>query len=344
MKDKVEGFTNSYDGTRIYYRSEGKGFPLVISNGILCSTGYWVFLRPFFRNRCRVVTFDYRGHGRSELPRHPDNVTVGSFTQDLKAVMDELEIESAVLAGHSMGVQVILEFYRRYAKQTTGLIPILGTYGHPFQTFYGQQWTEKIMPPILRTGIKNADGIARIFKPLLGTPISVPLARLSGAIHWYLCPTDIMKEYFQQIATMDFRMGFRALLAMSQHSAEDVLETIKVPTLIVAGEKDPFTPPRLSEKMWRSIPNAELLTIPKGTHTALVENPLLMNLRMEVFLRDHFLSKGYQPLKALGTSLSPLTRKEVQKTGSGSTKRKRAEKTPTDRISGQPSLGKRPRG
>jgi pimeloyl-ACP methyl ester carboxylesterase len=260
---------------------------------------------------------------------------VGSFTQDLKAVIDKLGIQSAVLAGHSMGVQVILEFYRRYPDQTTGLIPILGTYGNPFQTFYGQQWTEKFKPPVLRVGINHANGIARIFKPLLGTPISVPLARLSGAIHWYLCPTDIMKDYFQQIASMDFRMGFRALLAMSQHSAEDVLETIRVPTLIIAGEKDPFTPPWLSEKMWRSIPNAELLIIPKGTHTALVENPLLMNLRMEVFLRDHFLSKGYQPLKALGASLSPLTRKEAQTTGAGLKKRNTNQKPPAGRVSTQ---------
>ena len=334
MKDKTEGFTRSYDGTRIYYCSEGKGFPLVICNGILCSTGYWTYLRPFFRNRCRVVTFDYRAHGRSELPRHPDNVTVGSFAQDLKAVMDALEIPSAVLAGHSMGVQVILEFYRRYPEQAKGLIPILGTYGHPFRTFYGQQWTEQVMPPVLRMGIKHADSIARVFKPLLGTPISVPLARLSGAVHWYLCPTDIMRDYFRQIATMDFRTGFRALLAMSQHSAEDVLPSIRVPTLIIAGENDPFTPPWLSEKMWRTIPRAELLTIPKGTHTALIENPLLMHLRMEVFLRDHFLSRGYQPLKALGTSLSPLKIKEGSVAKPASKNRKRVQNATSGRTGG----------
>jgi hypothetical protein len=47
------------------------------------------------------------------------------------------------------------------------------------------------------------------------------------------------------------------------------------------------------EKIWKSIPGAEHLVIPKGTHTALVENPLLMNLRIELFLRDHFHSEGF---------------------------------------------------
>ncbi len=322
MKESHEGFAQAYDGTKIYYRSEGKGFPLVVSNGILCSTGYWEYLRPFFRNRCQVVTWDYRGHGRSELPRHPANVTVGSYARDLKSVMDHLEIPRAVLVGHSMGVQVILEFYGRDPDRVLGLIPVLGTYGKPFQTFYGMQWPDKVFPTILRTGAKYANLIARLTKPLLRTRVPIPLARMSGAIHWQLCPAEIMKDYFLQISTMDFRMGFRALLAMSEHTAEDVLKRVRVPTLIVAGEKDPFTPPGVSEKMWRLIPDAEIITIPGGTHTALVENPLLMQLRMEVFLRDHFVAQGYRPLKTLGTSLTPLSRNE--KTGVPSRKKKAA--------------------
>jgi len=333
MQETTEGFAHAYDGTRIYYRSEGQGLPLVMSNGILCSTGYWVYLRPFFRNRCRVVTFDYRGHGKSELPRHRDNVTIGSFTEDLKAVLDALNLPKVVLVGHSMGVQVILEFYGRYRDRVMGLIPVLGTYGHPFRTFYGYAWPDRIAPPILRSGIKYSKPISKVFKPLLGTRLAIPLARLSGAIHWYLTPADIMKDYFQQIATMDFETAFRSLLAIADHTAEDVLRTIQVPTLIIAGEKDPFTPPWLSEKMWRTIPNAEMLTIPNGTHTALVENPHLMNLRIEVFLRDHFTSQGYQPLKALGTSVSPLTRRRrvLAKTAGkkGRTNQRKGEKRPS---------------
>jgi len=330
MQETTEGFARAYDGTRIYYRSEGKGFPLVLSNGILCSTGYWVYLRPFFRNRCQVVTFDYRGHGKSELPRHPDNVTIGSFTEDLKAVMDALDIPEAVLVGHSMGVQVILEFYRRYRERALGLIPVLGTYGNPFQTFYGYAWPDRVAPPVLRTGIKYSKAISRVFKPLLGTRLAIPLARMSGAIHWYLAPAGIMKDYFHQIATMDFQTSFRSLLAIANHTAEDVLRDIQVPTLIIAGEKDPFTPPWLSEKMWRTIPNAEMITIPNGTHTALIENPHLMNLRMEVFLRDHFRTRGYQPLKALGTSVSPLARKRGAKKGKGT--RKARAKQPSNQA------------
>jgi fermentation-respiration switch protein FrsA (DUF1100 family) len=93
---------------------------------------------------------------------------------------------------------------------------------------------------------------------------------------------------------------------MEEHAAEDVLETIRTPTLVIAGEDDRFTPLSVMEKMWRSIPSAEFLVIPRGTHTALVENPLLMNMRIELFLRDHFHERGYPVLKALGTHVQAM--------------------------------------
>ena len=309
MRELAEGYATSYDGTRIYYRSEGSGFPLVACNGILCSVGYWAYMRPFFRKRARMVVWDYRGHGSSEIPRHPSHMTIGAYCGDLKAVMDALSIEKTVLIGHSMGVQVILEFYRRYPERVMGLIPVCGTYGYPFTTFYDRPWTGKVLAPLLYSGEKHARLVERLLKPLLGTPVPIPLARATGSIHWYLCPREIMKDYFHHIATLDFATGFRAMQGMATHTAEDVLERVRVPTLIIAGEKDPFTPAWIAEKMWRTIPGAELLIIPQGTHTALVENPTLMHLRMEIFLRDHFQSQGYQVLRALGTRVHALTGK-----------------------------------
>ncbi len=303
MKNTVEGYTQSHDGTEIYYRSEGEGFPLVACNGIFCSTGYWSYLRPFFRDRCQVVTWDYRGHGKSALPSRPARHTMIDFAADLLAVMDALEIPKAVLIGHSMGVQLILEFYRRHAKRVMGLIPVLGTYGKPFSSFYGQAWLETVMPAFLRKGEKHAWLISKTLKPLMRSPLSVPMARMSGAIHWYLAPGDIMRDYFEQIAGMDLKFAFQAALAMDQHTCEDILDQIKVPTLIIAGENDPFTPPRQSEKMHSMIPNSEILMIHKGTHTALIEQPDLMHLRMEIFLRDHFRDRGYQPLLDLDAHL-----------------------------------------
>jgi len=318
MSARKEGVLSSYDGTSLQYCSEGEGLPLITCNGILCSLGYWVYFRPYFRRTCRVICWDYRGHGKSGLPADPSHVGIDSHCQDLKTIMDGLDIPKAVLVGHSMGVQVILEFYKNHPERVSGLLPICGTYGYPFRTFYGRPWMENIYPPIFTLGERHARDIERIFKPLLRTRLPVPIARLTRAIHWYLCPTEIMKDYFLQISRMDFECGFRSMMAMATHSAEEVLGGIKVPTLIIAGEKDLFTPVWVAEKMWRDIPGAELLVIPRGSHTALVENPSLMNLRVEVFLRDHFQQEGFVSKKGRSRTRTPA------RTSPKRTSRKRA--------------------
>jgi hypothetical protein len=168
------------------------------------------------------------------------------------------------------------------------------------------------MPAFLKQGEKHAWIVSKTLKPMMRSPLSVPLARMSGAINWYLAPAEVMREYFRQIATMDLKFAFQAALAMDQHTAEDVLETIRVPTLIIAGENDPFTPPRQSEKMQKKIAGSEILMIHKGTHTALIEQPDLMHLRMEIFFRDHFRDQGYQPLVDLDAHLFNRKMTEVK--------------------------------
>ncbi len=287
------GSVLSYDGTRIRFLAEGKGVPLVLCNGVLCSIGYWVHLRVFFKSRARLILWDYRGHGMSSPPRHPWNVTVGAHARDLLAVLDASGVETAVLAGHSMGVQVILEFYRRHPERVAGLIPICGTYGYPLRTFYGTPWSGRVLKPLLKRAERFSGPLGTVLKPLFLSPLAVPAARLSGAVHWYLCPGDAMKVYFQHLAAMDVATALRLVQAMVDHSAEDVLGSVAVPTLIAAGEQDPFTPVWVAEKMAEAIRGSELLVIPRGTHTALVEQPLLLNLRIELFLREHFRDLGY---------------------------------------------------
>jgi pimeloyl-ACP methyl ester carboxylesterase len=333
-------YVSSYDGTRIHYLDEGEGICLVPCNGVLCSTGYWAYFRNFFRNRCRVVVWDYRGHGRSELPTNLSRISIASYCHDLKSVLDRLGVHRAVLLGHSMGVQVILEFYRSHPERVAALIPICGTYAHASRTFYGMEWLGRAVPPVLRAAEKHAATLARVLKPLLRSRIPDPFARLTGAINWYLCPREIMKDYFRHLATLDFRVAARALQAMEDHDAEDVLGTIRVPTLVIAGEQDRMTPLWVMERMWQSIPGADFLVIPKGTHTALVENPLLMNLRIELFLRDHFIAKG-DPYSRVSGIPAQAPAAERQRNPSAS----RRMSTTTKRTDGGSSRGgARPRG
>src|SRR5262245_10119630 len=101
-----EGFATSADGTSIYYKSVGCGLPLVLCNGMWVSTFFWKYFENTFKREFQVITWDYRGHGRSEQPRDKNNVSVAALVEDCHAVCKELKLKKAVFIGHSLGTQV----------------------------------------------------------------------------------------------------------------------------------------------------------------------------------------------------------------------------------------------
>src|SRR5690606_30824998 len=94
---------------------------------------FWKYVVRYFAPTQQVVTWDYRGHNRSTpaREREPAAYTMEKNAQDLAAVMTDAGIDRAVLLGHSMGCQVILEFWRQFPERVAGLVPICGPYGKP---------------------------------------------------------------------------------------------------------------------------------------------------------------------------------------------------------------------
>jgi pimeloyl-ACP methyl ester carboxylesterase len=87
---------------------------------------------------------------------------------------------------------------------------------------------------------------------------------------------------------MDITIFFKMALESQAHSAEDVLPKVNVPTLIIIGENDIFTPKYVPLRMAEKIKNSEVLILPKGSHGGLVEHAELVCLRIEKFIKDHF--------------------------------------------------------
>ncbi len=102
-------------------------------------------------------------------------------------------------------------------------------------------------------------------------------------------PADMM-PYLQHMTHMDLPMFLRMLRAAGEHSAWDVLPDVKVPTLVIAGERDTFTPASLAREMARAIPGAELMMIERGSHVAAIERPVDVDNRIITFLKERVLA------------------------------------------------------
>ncbi len=280
-----ETWARTPDGQPLYIEDSGHGGPVVVCcNGIGVSTFFWKYLREHFGREGRVVTWDYRGHGRSPIADDLSAMTIAQMADDTVTVMDHLGIDEAILVGHSMGCQVILETWRRHPGRVQALVPVLGTYGKPARSFLGLPWFEDVFPIVQPWALRLAGPIGRIKEMLIRGRLAYEFARRTGLISPCMAKVEDMNAYFEHLRRLDMRMFLSLMSDMVVHDTGDILADIDVPTLIIGGERDLFTPLWLSREMQSRIPDSELLIIPDGSHAALIEQPVLINLALADFL------------------------------------------------------------
>ncbi|MBF5044022.1 alpha/beta fold hydrolase [Aggregicoccus sp. 17bor-14] len=279
------------DGTTLFYRVEGPeaddpGSPFVLCDGLGCDGFAWKHLAPFLAARHRVLRWHYRGHGRSSVPPDPTRVGMDFHCDDLARVMDAGGIERGLLFGHSMGVQVALEFHRRHPERVSGLVLMCGSYGNPLDTFHDSTYLKRAFPYI-RSAVERFPGpAAKVVHAVASSRLAARVA-LTFEVNGKVLTEDDMAPYFAHLACMDPVVFVRTLESLAAHTAEDHLPAVDVPTLVVGGEQDTFTPAWLSRRMAEAIPGAELFLLSGGTHTAPLEHPRAIEMRLERFLQEH---------------------------------------------------------
>ena len=285
--NSLEDYTESFDKTPISYQSAGKGnHPLVCCNGLGVGPFFWVYLQQYFARHQQVITWDYRGHGDSGLLDDINNYNLNALVQDAKSVVDAMHAKQSVLIGHSLGSQLILEFYRQYPKRVKALIICFGTDGRPMNTFYNMRLSRHLFEICYKIGQRFPSQSNWISRLLLQNPLSFYMGGLFKIMNTDMIDREKVDEYIDHLLDVDPIFFTRLLKSAQEHSAQDLLPEIRVPTLIIAGEDDRFTPLWISKKMHRLIPNSELFVIKKASHAALVEQPELINLRIDKFLQE----------------------------------------------------------
>lgn len=276
----------SFDGTPIAYRTAGEGLPLVLSPGVFTSYMFFHHFKDYFKDRCRVVLWDYRGHPESGVPVDTSSITLENCARDLVAVMDDAGIEAAVHVGFSMGVMTILELFRRARERVLGLVPINGPYSEGFGFLSRSRAIQDGVSELMGL-LSGRTWLVEWLRPVVVLPLNVHVAR-RVELNPTMDSADDMKLYFEYIAKMDWKAGFRALASMGRFDASEVLEEVDVPTLIIAGSKDTWIPRRIADAMHERIRGSELTVIPGGSHATPAENPEMINYRIDLWLRTHF--------------------------------------------------------
>ncbi len=285
--EKTAHATTGRDGTRLHWTELGSGSPaVVLSDGIGCAGFVWRYLEPELAKRHRVLHWNYRGHGKSATPRDPYRVMLDDCVEDLLAVLDAAGEQRAVLAGHSMGVQVALEAHRRAPDRVAALVLVCGAAGHPLDTFHGSS-ALKLAFPFARGAVEKHPTLARLlFRTVVPSDFAIELA-LAHEVNGARVDRADLTRYFADLSAIDPRLFVRMLASANETDSSDHLPDVDVPTLVLAGGRDTFTPVRLSEGLHHAIAGSELVIVPHGTHVTPLEYPAAVARHVRGFLARH---------------------------------------------------------
>ena len=292
MKSHYSYFVRTHDNERLFVMTNfrpnewskmGK-VPLVFNYGLVCNFAHWQYQSEYFDSLdYPVIYYDLRGHFQSSGAEKIENCTFEIFAQDLKSILDFFEISRCLMLGHSMGVNVTLEFARRYHNYLCGMVLISGTVLPPeglmfnsnaFQYFtVAWKWLMKNFPQFHE----------KLWISTGQNPLLVEIVR-QGGFNVKKTHREFVEVYMNRIGKLRPELFFQCLKQMNEHDMINHLEAIQTPALIMGGDKDNIIPHHVQFILNEHLPQSEIYIVKEGSHVPQVDFPDSINQRIELFI------------------------------------------------------------
>ncbi len=253
------------NGINLHHTWEGAPGPaLVFVNGLGTDLRIWDEVVPHFSARCRIVRHDKRGHGLSDAPPGPYNLAY--HADDLRALLDGLNIDEAVVVGTSVGGMVAMQFALDYPNRVKGLV-LCGTAPKIGNTDF---WEARI------AAIKE-QGMAKMGKTILERWFAPGYADEFPAHK---------RGFYHMLARMDTDGYIATCGTLRDCDLTPCLDEISVRTLVLCGAEDTATPPDLVRGLANGLPNARFELIDGAGHTPCVEQPDDLAAHIKTYLEE----------------------------------------------------------
>lgn len=245
------------DGVAIHYEVSGEGPPLLLSHGYSATGAMWAGQVEPFSKHYRLITWDMRGHGRSDYPEDPTAYSEAATVADMAALLDHVGAEQAIVGGLSLGGYMSLAFHLAHPERVRALL-IIDT-GPGYRNDEAREgWNRNA----LRTAERyETEGLARLAS---GSP------EMRASSH-----RD----------ARGLALAARGMLAQRDARVINSLPTIIAPSLVIVGaDDDPFL--AASDYMASKIPGAKKVVIAGAGHAANIDQPETFNAAVLTFLAE----------------------------------------------------------
>jgi pimeloyl-ACP methyl ester carboxylesterase len=242
------------DGAEFDVRDEGRGPALVLLHGFPLANEIWATQAAALAGTARVIRFDLRGLGSSSVT--PGPYLMEQLAGDLVEILDALDVERAVVAGHSLGGYVALAFFRMFAERCAGLALVCSR----FSADTPEQAATRL-ELAARAEREGIGPVAEAFLPRFFTP---DFAARSP---------ELVARARAIVERTDPRGAAAMLRGMAARVAsDDLFEELTLPVLLIAGAHDPIISPDESRAAMQALGDATLEVLECG-HSPWYEAP-----------------------------------------------------------------------
>lgn len=255
------------NGVEIAYERVGNGPLLVFVHGAGEDGRVWLPQLAALADEFTVVSWDEPGAGRSSDV--PANFGLADYARCLAALIDELALGPAQVAGRSWGGTVVQELYRHHPQLVATLILI--------DTYAG--WKGSLSEEEVRARVA---GVRRI--------LAAPTGRFDSTLPGLFAgdPPAKFSSLLEEIAADVRRESMHtALRVMAAADQRDLLSRVAVPTLLIWGESDTRSPLSVARQFEQAIDGAKLVVLPGAGHMSNLEQPEQFNTAVREFCRAH---------------------------------------------------------
>lgn len=239
-----EGKYVEVNGLKMYYEEYGSGYPLLLIHGGIATIRVmgWTKQIPYFAKYFKIIAPDSRGHGRTNNPTKKFSYKL--MAEDMVALIDALKLKKPLVCGWSDGGQIAFELAMHFPEKIKAIVA-----GGVMTRV-----TDEMIKGMKDIGIEGP-GKINVKHLQKNMPDFVKILRDS---HKYVYGEDYWIKLLENISKMWFDP--------KEFPGEEI-KKIKIPTLVLLGDRDEFIPLNVAAEMYQLIPDAELAILPNATHS-----------------------------------------------------------------------------
>lgn len=290
-QNKYKNYIVTRDGEKIYYETnfdENDFNPskilIVLNNGLVCSVLHWSKLIPYLTQKgYQVLTHDYRGHFKSTGIDKISDINFNTITKDIHEILLRFNTPHVVHMGHSMGVNVSLEFAKNFPDKSFGLVLISGTVVPPEDYMFDSNIISFVDPLFQELYEYKPKAMNFIWENAHKFP-PFRFGILQGGFNKKKVTDEYVKQYMQKIGELGLPLFFQMMKEMNDHDIINYLDSIQTPSLIIGGDRDNIIPNYLQKILLQYLKKSEIYIVKDGSHVPQIDFPEVVNERIFAFL------------------------------------------------------------